>query len=347
MANTKASAFGPLPAARPGTAGRRAYGSIEPEMSQAARASGGRGAGVGVRAGSGGPPSEGSRAASAACRCAHRGGPSRSGGSPQRGRELQPGHEPVELGELVRPRGLEALRLSTPRRWPAPSGHLELQAGSLVLVAVLGGAGPAVRRPCGGEARSLRVVACEARAHPRSSCAHPSRRPRRTPHRRPWTCAEIGHEHGRAVQYSRRRRDRPTSASARRSAGARGDGHAGVVQAPAQRPRAAAGRGRSSPTPKWSPAARAARGRPRGSPPGPRCTSAPTRACGRRPRRRVLDAEQAQRRQPVDRLGEARRFLHVAVPHARATRWRPGPRGSPTRPWTRRRRSRPRAAGVG
>ena len=60
-----------------------------------------------------------------------------------------------------------------------------------------------------------------------------------------------------------------------------------------------------------------------------------------------LDAEQLERGQPVDRLGDARRLLHVARADPRDRRRRPARRASPTRPSPGGARSRPRARATG
>ena len=173
-------------------------------------------------------------------------------------------------------------------------------------------------RSSGGAATVARVVGVELVAVRRSPKTEQKTASKAV------TCAGSETNTARAVQYSRRRVTGRTSVERPREVGrARGrDRHAGVVQAPAER----ADERRQVELDRLDPErrrvshrrARAARGRPRGSPPGPRCTSAPspsvrsTAAASRR-----STPSRLERRQPVDRLGDARRLLHVAVAHAR------------------------------
>ena len=265
---------------------------------------------------------------------------------------LEARHQPVELRELVRVERVEALAgqpllvaghrqrdldlgaRRRPRRPPrrrrrAPARPRPDRSGAALVLGRRRG-----RR--GGAARSARASRSSSSAR-RGAAEDRRGRPRRRPATWAWSETNTA----RAVQYRRRRVSGRTSASARAKSAER----SGVTGTPAscrRRLSAPASGGRSSwivSTPKC----------------GHRFAHELVEA-GRadhllvlvvlehRPERAVhgggverLDAEQAQRRQPVDRLGDARRLLHVGVAHRATRRRRPGPRASRRRPGTRRR----------
>ena len=205
----------------------------------------------------------------------------------QRGGELQARHQPVELGELVRLERVEALagepllvarqrqRDARPRRSSGSSSPAR-------------GADDA-RPPPGSSWRARRRGRDRALGAGRSSSglgvlglgAAPPKTERKTASKA-WTWDRSETKTERAVQYSRRRLSGRTSVSARAKPAER----SGVTGTPAARRRwpSAPGERRQVEVDRLHTAnvshrcARAARGRPRGSPPGPRRTSAPTRA---------------------------------------------------------------------
>ena len=286
--------------------------------------------------------------------------------APQRRGQLQARHQPVELRELVRLERVEALApRAAPRRWPAPAAPRPRAPSSSLAVAGAAGA-PARSRP----PSPASTVACAARglvvgrrgdasARPSRSKlvagARPPKTAREDARRRPATCAGSETSTARAVQYSRRRATGRTSASARAKSAERAgrDRHAGVVQAPAERARrAAAGRARSSRRRRRGASVTAAHelleaGRAHHLLVLAVLEHRAERAVDRARRRAARRRAGSSARQPVDRLGDARRLLHVARracarrrrPPARpASARRPGPGGG---------RSRPRAAASG
>ena len=228
---------------------------------------------------------------------------SRAAGAPQRRRDLEPRHQPVQPRELVgleRVEALAAQQLLVARR----ERDRDL-VGELALADPdRAGDGDGRRRePSSVVAAARAVVALVDAAARRAAPARSGRRrataparamvARRAPEHTPsntaskaFTCEGSDTNTARAVQYSRRRetgrtrRQRPRER--RRALGAAGN--AGVVQPAAERARERRQVEPSVSTRKtWlshgcSPAAR---GPPRGSLPGPRSTSGPSRACGR------------------------------------------------------------------
>ena len=216
---------------------------------------------------------------------AGRGAPLVAAGAPQRGGELEARHQPVELRELVRLERVEALAgerssslaiasgtSTSPRRarrrparrrrrspgawpsWASPRGR-----GRSGGAGRFGSLGPARSGSRGASPKTERKTASKAGVGP------------------------VGDEHRArgpvqpAAAVRPHQRQRPREAG--RALG--GHRHAGLAQALAQRPgeRRQVEVDRLDHLAKLSHrCARAARGRPRGSPPGPRRTSAPSRA---------------------------------------------------------------------
>ena len=190
VANTNASAFGPAPAAQVRNCRyARAYGSIEPEMSHSitSRRRAMRRRRRARRIGS--PPvrrlARSVRRMSTRCAVAR---PLVAARAPQRRRELEARHQPVELRELVRLERVEALAPQHLLVARHRERHLDLGA-VLVLAgaddddaAAAGAESPAcstVGRSSGGVAAVC--TSSGSNASPSSRC----RRPRRTPRRRP------------------------------------------------------------------------------------------------------------------------------------------------------------------
>ena len=281
----------------------------------------------------------GAQAARAACgagRSARRGGRARGGAcaaaaSPARGASSAGRAAPARRARARR----SACRAAAPRRWPAPAGTSTRRASSLASPspAPRAQAAPGSRRPSrargprrargwpSARRRRRSTVRTSSRSRPSSDGRAAEHRAEHARRRRA-TCAGSETNTARAVQYSRRRQIGRTSASACAKRTAR----SGVTGTPASCRRRLeragqrrAGRARSS-RPRSAVIAPppAARGRPRGS------TSWSSRVLEHRAERAVdrggverLDAEQAQRRQPVDRLGDPGRLLHVGVAHPR------------------------------
>ena len=207
-----------------------------------------------------------------------------------------------------------ACRAAAPRRSPRHAGLASSAALLGRVAAAAPRAGGPARSP--GPSRCVAAAVGRRRAWPRAPSSGDGlvrRRPPKTAKNtasNAATCAGSETSTARAVQYSRRRTTGRTSVSAcakpRRALGRHG--HAGLVQPPAERAderrqveldRLDAEVSHRCP--------RAAPGRPRGPRPGPRCTSAPSRACGRpRPRRaarrraaRARRASRSPRRSPA------------------------------------------------
>ena len=323
VAKTNASAWARCRRRRSGTGGRRARRApSSPRCRTASRAGGGSTRGAGREPDRVAAGAQAARAACAAGRPAGRAAALVAAGAAQRRREREPRHQPVQLRELVGVERVERLPRAAPRRWPAQR-HVDAPPSSSP-------------RPAPADARAARAPALPPRRVPAGGAVGPwarsrlgrassagatRRRPSRTRASNAGKCEWSDTNTARAVQYSRRRLTGRMRVSARAKAASR----SGVTGTPAscrRRPNAAASAGRSSSivstlkTAGSIRSARAGRGRPRGSPPGPRRTSAPCRACGRRAGVESLDAQQAQRGEPVDRLGDAGRLLDVGVAHA-------------------------------
>ena len=190
-----------------------------------------------------------------------------------------------------------ACRRAAPRRWPAPAARRprprpSSSPGRAAATAPRGRAARRRRRPLavdvgarrrgvatsalGAASTLVAVAAAEDRAE------HARRTPRRAPGRR----------RTRRAPSSTAAGGRPAAPAS--SARAKSAERSGVTGTPAscRRRLSAAGERRQVELDRLDAevshrCARAARGRPRGSPPGPRRTSAPSRACGRPPRRRA------------------------------------------------------------
>ena len=229
-------------------------------------------------------------------------------------------HERVEVRELVRLERIEALLGQA--LLVAGHGHRDLDLAALAATRETATcrADPARRR------RAAIVGRLVAAAPSRSRGTRP-----RTPRRRRAPAAGSVTTIARGVQYSRRRATGRTSSSARASSAER----AGVIGSPAscsRRAKAPTVAGRSSQTRldlHRLPHELLEAGRADHLLVLAVLEHRAERAVDRR-RVEGVDAEQVERGQPVDRLGDAGRLLHVAVAHARH-RGRPPARPAPPR----------------
>ena len=264
--------------------------------------------------------------------------------APQRGRELEARHQPVELRELVRLERVEALAPQQLLVARHRERHLDLGA---VLVAPRRAAtttrGPPSRRarPCArdagrssGGAATVRIVLGLERPRPRSAAED------REEHRvEGLDLRRVGHEHGAGGPVQPPARDRPDERERACEARPSAPGVIGTPTSCRRRLNAPTSGGRSSSIVSTPNAGAQSPARTSWSRPAARITSWSSSYFSTEPSvrstaaaSRLLDAEQAQRRQPVDRLGDARRLLHVARRACARRRSRPAPRASPTRP---------------
>ena len=275
--------------------------------------------------------------------------------APQRRGELEPRHQPVELRELVRRRARRsACSPAAPRRWPARAGPRPRRRRPRASPRA-GGGGDVAPTPSASVVASG-AVARRAAPAGRTSASGSSAAPvaehlgEHAVERRDLRL--VGDEHRARGPVQAPPRHRPHQRQRAREVGRRGRASS------ARRPRAGAGSapaasgGRSSSivsTPKLGHRCRTSWSRP-----AARITSWSSSYLSTEPSVRFdgrgverARSRAAQRRQPVDRLGDARRLLHVGVAHARdrvgdldreRLRARPSRAGG---------RSRPRAAAIG